>query len=162
MSWGVLLVVARGAALELLLAVILPCTISPPAHLQTQGTSNETTDCPLIKIIHMIITYRSMIGHYITSHLADACIQSDLQLIRLSRRHTPWSNVGLRALLKGPTAVQILSWPRQGSNHQTCGSKSISLTTTLQAALQVKLKLFKMSENGRRIKHFLPFALFIW
>ena len=48
--------------------------------------------------------------HYITCHLADAFIQSDLQLIRLSRRHTPWSNVGLRALLKGPTAVQILSY----------------------------------------------------
>ena len=41
-------------------------------------------------------------GNYIniTCHLADAFIQSDLQLIRLSRRHTPWSNVGLRALLK--------------------------------------------------------------
>ena len=38
--------------------------------------------------------------HYITCHLADAFIQSDLQLIRLSRRHTPWSNVGLRALLR--------------------------------------------------------------
>ena len=54
--------------------------------------------------------------HYITCHLADAFIQSDLQLIRLSRRHTPWSNVGLRALLKGPTAVQIFyrgrTWDR--------------------------------------------------
>ena len=66
--------------------------------------------------------------------ISAAFIQSDLQLIRLSRRHTPWSNVGLRALLKGPTAVQILSWPHQGSNHQPCGSKSSSLTTTLQAA----------------------------
>ena len=47
--------------------------------------------------------------HYIiiTCHLADAFIQSDLQLFRLSRRHTPWSNVGLRALLKGASAVQI-------------------------------------------------------
>ena len=40
-------------------------------------------------------------NHNIACHLADAFIQSDLQLIRLSRRHTPWSNVGLRALLKG-------------------------------------------------------------
>ena len=72
--------------------------------------------------------------HYITCHLADAFIHSDLQLIRLSRRHTPWSNVGLRALLKGLTAVQILSWPQQGSNHLPCGFKSSSLTTTLQAA----------------------------
>ena len=72
----------------------------------------------------------------ITCHLADAFLQSNLQLIRLSRRHTPWSNVGLRALLKGPTAVQILSWPNQGSKHRPCGSKSSSLTTTLQATLQ--------------------------
>ena len=55
--------------------------------------------------------------HYIiTLHLADAFIQSDLQLIRISRRHTPWCNVGLRALLKGSSAVQILSWADQGSN----------------------------------------------
>ena len=69
-------------------------------------------------------------------HLADAFIQSDLQLIRLSRRHTPWSNVGLWALLKDPTDVQILSSP----NHQPCGSKSSSLTTTLQAALKDKVR----------------------
>ena len=49
---------------------------------------------------------------------------------RLTVRHTPWSNVGLRALLKGPTAVQILSWPHQGSNHRPCGSKSSSINTT--------------------------------
>ena len=49
--------------------------------------------------------------HYIACHLVDYFIQSNLQLIRLSRRHNPWSNVGLRASLKGPTAVQILSWP---------------------------------------------------
>ena len=60
-------------------------------------------------------------------------IQSNLQLIRLSRRHILWSNVGLRALLKGPTAVQIL-WPHQGWNHRPCRSKSSSLTTMLQAA----------------------------
>ena len=30
-------------------------------------------------------------------YLADAFIQSNLQLIRQSRRHAPWSNVGLRA-----------------------------------------------------------------
>ena len=42
--------------------------------------------------------------------------------------------MGLKALLKGPTAVQILLWPHQGSNHRPCGSKSSSLTTTLQAA----------------------------
>ena len=76
--------------------------------------------------------------HYITCHLADAFIQSDLQLIRLSRRHSPLEHCGVKgycwALLEGPTAVQILSWPHQGSNHRPCGSKSSSLITTLQAA----------------------------
>ena len=42
--------------------------------------------------------------------------------------------MGLRALLKGPTAVQILLWPHQGLKYRPCGSKSSSLTTTLQAA----------------------------
>ena len=46
--------------------------------------------------------------------------------------------MGLRALLKGRTAVQILSWPHQGSKHRPCGSKSSSLTATLQAALLVR------------------------
>ena len=41
---------------------------------------------------------------------------------------------GLRALLKGPAAVQILSWPHQGPNHRPYGAKSISLTATQQAA----------------------------
>ena len=79
-------------------------------------------------------TYTNWLKHLLTLHVAHAFIQSDLQLIRLSRRqrHTPWSNVGLRALLKGPTAVRILSWPHQGSNHRPCGSKSSSLTTMLQ------------------------------
>ena len=52
---------------------------------------------------------------YITCHLADTFIQSDLQWIRLSRRYTHWSNVGISALFKGPKAVQILPWP------QPCG-----------------------------------------
>ena len=72
--------------------------------------------------------------HYITCHLADAFIQSDLQLIRLSWRHTPWSN-GFKGLAQGPNSLcSIISWPHRGSNHRLCGSKSISLTTMLQAA----------------------------
>lgn len=44
-------------------------------------------------------------------YLADAFIESDSQLIRLSRGKLPtWSNAELRVLLKGPTAVWILSW----------------------------------------------------
>ena len=79
----------------------------------------------------------NLAGYYITCHLANAFIQSDLQFIRLSRRHTTWSNVGLRALLKGPTAVQIFSWPHQASNHRPCRSKSSTLTTTLQTAPRI-------------------------
>ena len=52
------------------------------------------------------------ISQYIICHLADAFIQSDLQLIRLSMRHSHLQQCGV----KGPTAVQILSWPHQGSN----------------------------------------------
>ena len=33
-------------------------------------------------------------------------------------RPRPRSNVGLRALLEGPTAMQILLWPHQGLNHR--------------------------------------------
>ena len=32
-----------------------------------------------------------------------------------ARGNSPWSNVGLRALLKGPTAVRILSWLHPGA-----------------------------------------------
>ena len=42
--------------------------------------------------------------HYITCNLADAFIQSELHLIRLSRRHTPWSNEGLKGLAQAPNS----------------------------------------------------------
>ena len=96
----------------------------PPAGQSSSGTrtGGSTGSYPAGSGVHRNVTL-----HVITLHviLADAFIQSDLQLIRLSRRHTPWSNVGLRALLKGPTTVQILLWPHLGSNHRPCGSKSI-------------------------------------
>ena len=105
----------------------LTCDISLPTMFATVSSDIITW----YRIFHWI--FSQMQASYITCHLADTFI--NLQLIRLNRRHTPWSTVGLRALLKGPTAVQILSWPHQGSNHRPCGSKSSSLTTTLQAAL---------------------------
>ena len=43
--------------------------------------------------------------HYITCHLADTFIQSNLQLIRLSRIYTPWSNV---CLAQGPNSCADL------------------------------------------------------
>ena len=80
-------------------------------------------------------------------------IQSHLQLIRLSRRHTPWSNVGLRALLKGPKQLcRSLSWPHQESNHRPHGSKSSRLTTTLQPAPKHPLKdVLKDAQNWNYI-----------
>ena len=78
--------------------------------------------------------YRHVTVHYITCYLADAFLQCDIQLIRRSRRHTPWSTVGLRALLKGPTTVPIsyrgdrtadlagpshVPWPLQAA-HKPC------------------------------------------
>ena len=45
---------------------------------------------------------------FITYHLADVFIQSDLQLIRLSRRHNPWSNVGVEGLAQGPNSCADL------------------------------------------------------
>ena len=53
--------------------------------------------------------------------------------------------MGLRALLKGPTAEQILPWPHLGSNHGPYGSKSSSLTAMLQAAADRGIKAFKLS-----------------
>ena len=46
--------------------------------------------------------------HYITCHLADAFIQSDLQLIRLSRRHTPLEQCGVKGLAQGPNSCADL------------------------------------------------------
>ena len=69
--------------------------------------------------------------YYITCHLADTFIQSNLQLIRLSRKQSPLEQCGV----KGSTAVQILSWPHQGTNQRPYGSKSCSLTFVLSPAL---------------------------
>ena len=71
---------------------------------------------------------------YITCHLADTFIQSNLQLIWLDKAGDIPPGAMLQALLKGPTAVLILSWLHQGLNHRPCGSKSSCLTATLQAA----------------------------
>ena len=70
--------------------------------------------------------HRLSINIYITCDLADTFIQSDLQLIRLSRRHTPWSNVGLRAMLMSSSlttmlqAAQYLRQTEAGSLDRGC------------------------------------------
>ena len=46
--------------------------------------------------------------HYITCHLADALIQSDLQLLRLSRRHFPLEQCGVKGLAQGPNSCADL------------------------------------------------------
>ena len=52
--------------------------------------------------------------HYITCHLADTFIQSDLQLIRLSRRHSPLEHCGVKGLAQGLNgcADLIVATPR--------------------------------------------------
>ena len=73
-----------------------------PTHVTTFLLSWKSSSIPPIN--HKTLHLGDGLSHYIiTCHLADA--KSNLQLIRLSRRHTLRSNVGLRALLKGPTAV---------------------------------------------------------
>ena len=63
------------------------------------GLGWQPTGCTQIQSVNSL--------HDITCHLVDAFIQSDLQLIRLSRRQSPpgamWG--------EGPKALQILSWP---------------------------------------------------
>ena len=66
-----------------------------------------------------------------TCNLADAFIQSDLQLIRLSRRHM--EQYGVKGLAQEPNSCADLILATPGIEH--CGSKSSSLTTTLQAAI---------------------------
>ena len=51
-------------------------------------------------------------------YLADALIQSNLQLSRLSKRQSPQQ------------LCVILSWLRQGSNHWPCGSQACIVITT--------------------------------
>ena len=46
--------------------------------------------------------------HYITCHLADVFIQSNLQLIRLNRRHTPLEQCGVKGLAQGPNSCTDL------------------------------------------------------
>ena len=47
--------------------------------------------------------------HYLSCHLADAFIQSDLQLVRLSRRHTPLEQCGVKGLAQGPNSCADLN-----------------------------------------------------
>ena len=59
-------------------------------------------------------------------------------VVKCSSRHTPWSNVGLRALLKGPNSCADLGHTRDRTT-DLARSKSISLTATLQAAFRILL-----------------------
>ena len=68
------------------LRTALGCHVSAPLHTGTD------------KLLHPA----SRLHHI--SYLADAFLQSNLQFIWLN---SPWSNVGWRALLKGPTAAWI-------------------------------------------------------
>ena len=45
---------------------------------------------------------KKLVLFYITCNLADTFIQSDLQLSRLSRRHSPLEQCGVKGLAQGP------------------------------------------------------------
>ena len=98
-------------------------------------SSSSLSGIPSVNLMFLIL----LTLHYITCNLADALNQRDLQLNRLSRRHITWSNVGLRALLKGPTAVRILSWLHLGANHRPCGFQ------TALSALAINILTKKIS-----------------
>ena len=94
----------------------------------------------------------SAVNYYITCHLADAFIQSDLQLIRLSSRHTPWSNVGLRALLKGQQLCRSYHGRTWDQTTDLCGSKSSSLTTAPLCWYSMEHICWLMSSRVQGIK----------
>ena len=82
----------------------------------------------LPKITAETIALRSLITppvRTIRSYLADAFIQSHLQLIRLSRGPSLLEQCGVRGL--------ILLWLHRGLNHQPSRSQSCTLATRLQA-----------------------------
>ena len=67
------------------------------------------------------------------AYLADAFIQSDLRLIRLTRgKNPPEPMKGVKGLAQGPnTAAWILMWLHRGLNHHPAGSHSCTLATRL-------------------------------
>ena len=56
-----------------------------------------------------------------TCHLAEAFIQSDLQLIRLCRRHTPKEQCGVKGLAQGPKSCADLIMATPGIEPPTLG-----------------------------------------
>ena len=55
-----------------------------------------------------VVTVKDLASYYITCHLADAFIQSDLQLIRLSRGQSPLEKCGVKGLSQGPNSCADL------------------------------------------------------
>ena len=58
--------------------------------------------------VSLLYLNTAWVQHYITCHLADSFIQSDLQLIRLSRRHSPLEQCGAKGLAQGPNSCADL------------------------------------------------------
>ena len=77
---------------------------------------------------------RGRVTGYNTCHLADAFIQSDLQLIRLSRRHCPLEQCGVKGLAHGPNSCADLIMAAPGIEPPMLRFKSCSLNITQQAA----------------------------
>ena len=59
------------------------------------------------------------LSRFMTCYLADAFIQSDLQLIRLSRRHTPLVQCGVKGLAQGPNSCADLKVATPGTEPPT-------------------------------------------
>ena len=71
----------------------------------------------------------------IISYLADAFIQSDLQLIRLSMGTTPPPpECRVKGLAQGLNTALILSWLHWDLNHQPSECRSCTLDTRIQGA----------------------------
>ena len=140
----------------------------PSVGLESPGCTRSLAFMPyyltLRDIQHSRYTDFTEEEHYIRCHLADAFIQSDLQLIRLNRRHISWGKCAppTYPLAQGPTAVQISSWPHLGSNRRPCGSKSSSLTTLPRELQSSASDLpIEIVEEGEQVESQLAPALFL-
>ena len=61
-----------------------------------------------------------LLEYYITlSHLAEAFIQSNIELIRLSRRHFPLEKCGIKGLAQGPNSCADLIMATPGIEPRT-------------------------------------------
>ena len=93
--------------------------------------SYSTKGSKQFKVLKLSLTNTCTLTHKI--YIYNFFYPMQLAVDKAKQGTVPRSNAGLRALLKGPTAVWIL-WLHRGLNHQPSGSQSCSLAARLQAA----------------------------